>query len=157
LPEVPQTDLKSSKDGKFIEMLAAKIISIGLLILLFLAIYRSARRQKTHPQMRASEKLMTSFMDAVQDLSQGKGDAYEILKEAFPKHEQAYLQFRSRMGGRACKRFDEVWLDYFCSGNGNPTPFRDQYFAGGDELLAKEKRHLALRRIKRILSFAKSH
>ena len=138
-------------------MFAVKILSILFLLLLFFAIYRSARREKTHPRMRAAQKFITSFIDAVQDLSQGKGDAYELLKETFPKHEKAYLDFRSRMKGRSRKLFDEAWKDYYCSGNGNPIPFRDQYFAGGDELLAKEKRQLALQRIKRILSFAKSN
>ena len=149
--------MKSSKDGEFIEMLAVKIISVVFLILLFLAVYRSARRQKTHPRMRASEKLISSFIDAVQDLSQGKGDAYELLKEAFPRHEKAYLEFRPRLRGRSLKHFDEAWKDYYCSGNGNLTPFRNRYFAGGNDLLAKEKRQLALQRIKRILSFANSN
>lgn len=136
-------------------MLAVKILAIGFLLLLFYAIYRSARRQKTHPRMRASQKFITSFIDAVQDLSQGKGDAHLMLKEAFPKHEKAYLDFRPRMKGHSRKLFGEAWKDYYCSGNGNPTPFRAQYFAGGDELLAKEKRQLAVRKIKRLLSFAK--
>ena len=137
-------------------MLAAKIFSIGILILLFFAIYRSARRQKTHPRMRASQKFIASFIDAVQDLSQGKGDAYDLLKEAFPKHEKAYLAFRPRMKGRSRRLLDEAWKDYYGSDNGNPAPFRDQYSAGGNELLAKEKRRLALQRIKRILAFAKT-
>mgnify|MGYP000651633810 CR=1 FL=1 len=137
-------------------MLAVKILSLGILIFLFLAIYRSARRQKNHPRMRAAQKFITSFIDEVQDLSQGKGDAYEILKEAFPKHEKAYLEFRMRLRGRSRKHLDEAWRDYYCSGNGNPAPFQDQYSAGGDDRLAKEKRQKALRKIKRILSFANS-
>jgi hypothetical protein len=60
------------------------------------------------------------------------------------------------MKGRSRRLLDEAWKDYYGSDNGNPAPFRDQYFAGGDDLLAKEKRQLALRKIKRILSFAKS-
>jgi hypothetical protein len=138
-------------------MLAVKIVSILFLMLLFFAIYRSARRQKTHPQMRASEKLITSFIDAVQDLSQGKGDAYELLKEAFPGHEKAYLEFRSRLRGHRRKQFDAAWKEYYYSGNGTSPSFRDQYFAAGDAFLAKEKRKVALQRIKRILSFAKSN
>ena len=137
-------------------MLAVKILSLGILIFLFLAIYRSARKQKTHPRMRASQKFITSFIDAVQDLSQGNGDAYLMLKEAFPKHEKAYLDFRPRMKGRSRKLLDEAWKDYYGSDNGNPMPLRDQYSAGGNELLAKEKRRLALQRIKRILAFAKT-
>ena len=148
--------MKAARVG-ILPMLAVKILSLGILIFLFLVIYRSARRQKTHPRMRASQKFITSFIDAVQDLSQGNGDAYLMLKEAFPKHEKAYLEFRSRMKGRSRKLFDEAWKDYYCSGNGNPTPFRNRYFAGGNDLLAKEKRQLALQRIKRILSFANSN
>ena len=105
--------------------------------------------------MRVSQKFIAAFIEAVQDLSQGKGDAYAWLKEAFPKHEKAYLQFRSRINGRSRKRFDEAWKDYYCFYNGNPTPFSEPYFAGGNEILAKENRLLALQRIKRILSFAK--
>jgi hypothetical protein len=62
--------------------------------------------------------------------------------------------FFRECGGRSRIRFDEAWKDYYCFGNGNPTPFPEQYFAGGNEVLAKEKRQLAIRRIKRLLSFA---
>jgi len=137
-------------------MLAVKILSLGILIFLFLVIYRAARRQKTHPRMRAAQKFITSFMDAVQDLSQGNGDAYELLKGAFPRHEKAYLEFRSRINWLFRKGFDEAWKDYCCSSNGNRTPFRDQYFAGGNETIAAKKRQLALQKIRRILSFAKN-
>lgn len=149
--------MKSTKDWELAEMFAVKILSILFLILLFFAAYRSARRQKSHPQMRVAEIFLTSFIDAVQDLSQGKGDAYEMLKDDFPRHEKAYLEFRSRLRGRSRKHFDEAWKDYYCSGNGNPARFREQYSAGGDNLVAQEKRQLALRRIKRILSFARTN
>jgi hypothetical protein len=37
------------------------------------------------------------------------------------------------------------------------SPFPEQYFAGGNKVLAKGNRLLVLQRIKRILSFAKSN
>jgi hypothetical protein len=73
--------------------------SVAVLIFLFAAVYRAARRQKTDPGRRATQKFIAAFIDAVQDLSQGKGDTYELLREAFPKRENAYLQFLSRMRG----------------------------------------------------------
>jgi hypothetical protein len=137
-------------------MFAVKILSILFLLLLFFAIYRSARREKTHPRMRAAQKFITSFIDAVQDLSQGKGDAYEMLKDAFPKHQKAYLEFRSRLKGRSRKHFDEAWKEYSCSGNGHPLSFLEQYFAGGNETAAREKRQLAALRIKRLIGYAQN-
>ena len=73
--------------------------------------------------MGASQKFITSFIDAFQDLSQGKGDAYDLLKEAFPKHERAYLDFRPRMKGRSRRLFDEAWKDYYGPTTETPRHF----------------------------------
>jgi hypothetical protein len=92
-------------------------------------------------------------MEEIQNLSQGKGDAFEFLSDAIPAHERAYLQYRSFLKGKSLQQFDEAWRDYLGEGQGNFQSFREQYFAAGNILLAMEKRHLALKRITNLISF----
>jgi len=132
-----------------------KIISLAGLLVIFSKIYLSIRRNKDKPKRHAAEKLFEAFIDEIQDLSIGKGDAYEILKQAFPKHEMAYIKFRPYLRGKVLRQFDEAWRDYYCRNQENPEEFLKQYFASENEAMAKEKRQLALKKILKILSFAK--
>jgi hypothetical protein len=132
------------------------ILSWAALLFLLIWIYRTIRKNKRRPFFLAGEKFEEAFIDEVQDLSQGKGDAFECLKSAFPGHEKAYLQFRTFLKGRTLQRFDESWQVYYCYSKENPRPYPEQYFAAGNIELAKEKRALALRRIGRLLSFARN-
>ena len=119
-------------------------------------IYHSIRENRRRPWLRAAEKFSEAFIDEVQDLSQGKGDAYEFLRSAFPQHEIAYLQFRTRLKGRTLQQFDDAWREYYCFSKETPRPFPEQYFADGNIEIAKGKRALALKRIKILLSFAEN-
>jgi len=137
------------------EMDIVKIISLAGLLVIFSKIYLSIKRNKYKPKRHAAEKLFEAFIDEIQDLSIGKGDAYEILKQAFPKHEMAYIKFRPHLRGKVLRQFDEAWRDYCCRNQENPQAFLEQYFAPGNETMAKEKRLLALKRILKIISFAR--
>jgi hypothetical protein len=132
------------------------IPSVGLLIILS-GIYLSIMRNRRKPFFLASRRFREAFIDEIQDLSQGKGDAFEILRRSTPEQEEAYLQFRAFLQGKALRRFDEAWREYHGFGGENLHPFPEQYSAAGNIALAKEKRALALRRIQNLCSFAKTH
>jgi len=134
-------------------MLAKAIIFGGLFIIIVGLLY-SIRRDKRNPRFRASEKFFQAFNDEINNLSQGKGDAGEFLKNAGHKHKIAYMDFRRRLKGKKLSQFDEAWGEYFCCREENSLPFPEQYSAGGNLTLAREKRELALRRIRNLLSFA---
>jgi hypothetical protein len=108
------------------------------------------------PLFRAGERFEEAFIEAVQDLSQGKEDVLEFLKEAFPQHEEAYLKFRTYLKGRTLQQFDEAWREYYCYSHEDPRPCREQYIAGENIELAKEKRALALKRIAKLLALARN-
>jgi hypothetical protein len=136
-------------------MQTERIIPLAGLLLILIRIYLSIKKNRQRPRLLAAEKFLEAFIDEVQDLSQGKGDAFEFLKSAFPGHEKAYLKFRTYLKGKTLQQFDEAWREYYCYSKENPRPFPEQYFAAGNIALAKEKRALALRRIRNLLSFAK--
>ena len=136
--------------------LRTTICILGLL-LIFFGVSSSIRRARRKPLVRAGEKFSEFFREEIQDLCQGKGDAYEFLKSAFAKEERAYLQFRTQLKGKTLQQFDEAWREYYWHDKTDPHPFPEQYFAAGDPALAEEKRHLALRRIKKLLSFVKKY
>ncbi len=60
----------------------------------------SIRRNGNTPRRHAAERLFEAFKEEIQDLSLGTKDAYQILKQAFPKHERAYTQFRPYVKGK---------------------------------------------------------
>jgi hypothetical protein len=130
------------------------ISSAGILIILS-GIYLSIMRNRRKFFFLASRRFREAFIDQIQDLSQGKGDAFEILRRSSPKQEKAYLRFRAFLQGKALRRFDEAWREYHGYGGENPHPFPEQYSAAANFALAKEKRALALRRIQNLFSFAK--
>jgi uncharacterized protein YozE (UPF0346 family) len=141
------------KKEKGTGMDSMRVISLAGLTMIIFGVCLSIRRNWNLPRRHAAERLFEAFKEEVQDLSLGTKDAYEILKRAFPKHEKAYTQFRSYLNGKVLQKFDEAWREYSCGGEENSTPpSLDQYIAGGDQTLARERRQLALRRILRFLS-----
>lgn len=104
------------------------------------------------PRRHAAERLFEAFKEEIQGLQYGKGDPYEILKEALPRHENAYLHFRPHLNGKVLQKFDEAWREYSCGRGKNSLPSLEQYFSGGNQTLAQEKRQMALRKILRFLA-----
>jgi hypothetical protein len=121
--------------------------SVGILIILS-RIYLSIMRNRRKPYHLAARRFREAFIDEIHDLSQGKGDAFEILRRSSRKQENAYLQFRAFLQGRALRRFDEAWREYHGFGGENLHSFPEQYSAAGNVALA-------LRRIQNLFSFAK--
>jgi hypothetical protein len=129
-----------------------RVFSLAGLTMIFFWVYVSIRRNWNLPRRHAAERLFEAFKEEVQDLSLGTKDAHEILKQAFPKHEKAYTQFRSYLNGKVLQKFDEAWREYSCGREEDSTPSLEQYITGGNQTLAQERRRLALRRIFRFLS-----
>ncbi len=134
-------------------MLIRTIIFFGL-FLLVVSLFHSIRSDKRNPRFRASEKFHQALNDEISNLSQGKGDASAFLKNAFHKHENAYLDFRPYLSGKKLKQFDEAWKEYSGWSGEKTFRFPEQYSANGNWALAGEKRALALRRIRNLISFA---
>ncbi len=128
------------------------VISLAGLSMIFFWVCLSIRRNGNTPRRHAAERLFEAFKEEIQDLSLGTKDAYQILKQAFPKHERAYTQFRPYVKGKVLRKFDEAWREYSYGRGENFSPSLEQYFAGGDQTLAQEKRKLALQKILRFLS-----
>jgi hypothetical protein len=127
-------------------------LSLVVLLVIFLRVYLNIRKTRNRPRLLAAEKLSEAFREEMQDLSQGSGDAFEFLRNAFSKHEKAYLTFRPRLKGKSLEKFDQAWWEY---SNGGPQSFLEPYSAAGNMALAKDKRALALSRIRKLLSFAR--
>jgi hypothetical protein len=146
---------KSADRLGFFAMDLRMTISIVGLLSIFSYVSLSVRRNWRKPRLDAGEKFSEFFREEIKNLSQPKGDAYELLKFAFFKEEKAYLEFRARLKGKPLRQFDEAWKEYYCRDKKDPYPFPEQYFAAGDPAMAEEKRHLALRRIKKLLFLAR--
>jgi hypothetical protein len=131
------------------------VVSSTGLAIIFTWIYFSIAKNRRKTFYLAAKKFRIAFTDGIHDLSQGKGDAFEILRRSSREQEKAYIQFRAFLQGKALRRFDEAWREYHGYGGENPHPFLEQYSAAGNVGLAKEKRSLALRRIQNLFSFAK--
>jgi len=133
-------------------VLIKTIIFLGL-FLIIIRLFHSIRSDRRNPRFRAAEKFYQAFNDEINDLSQGKGDACAFLKNAFHNHENAYIDFRPHLRGKKLKKFDEAWREYSGCSKENPFRFPEQYSAGENCALGREKRALALGRIRNLLSF----
>jgi hypothetical protein len=134
------------------KMDTTRIISLAGLSMIFFWVYLSIRRNRNMPRRHGAERLFEAFKEEIQGLQDGQADAHEILQKALPRHENAYLHFRPHLNGRILRQFDEAWREYSCGREENSPPSLEQYFGGGNQTLAQERRQLALRRILRFLS-----
>jgi hypothetical protein len=134
-----------------------RMISLAGLTMIFFWIYLSIRRNRNLPKRHAAERLFEAFKDEIQGLSSGKRDAYEILKQAFPRHESAYLHFRPHLNGKVLQKFDEAWREYTCGVEDQSPSFPKENSAPGKEALLEESRKLALRKILALLSLARKY
>jgi len=134
-----------------------RIISLAGLSMIFFWIYLSIRRNRNIPKRHAAERLFEAFKDEIQGLSDGRGDAYEILKKALPRHENAYLHFRPHLNGKVLRQFDEAWQEYSCRGEDRSPSFLEQYSAAGNDTAAREPRQLALKKILTLLALARKY
>ena len=134
-----------------------RMISLVVLSMIFFWIYLSIRRNRGLPRRHAAERLFAAFKDEIQDLANGKRDAYEILKQALPRHESAYLHFRPHLNGKVLREFDHAWRDYSCGVQDQSSSFPKENSAPGNEAGVEESRKLALRKILALLSLARKY
>jgi hypothetical protein len=142
----------SGERGKGMGIDSIRVIALAGLTMIFFWVCLSIRRNGNKPRRHAAERLFEAFKEEIQDLSLGTKDAYQILTQAFPKHEKAYTQFRPFVKGRILRKFDEAWRDYSRGPGKNSPPSLERYFAGQNPNMARERRQLALRKILRFLS-----
>jgi hypothetical protein len=134
-----------------------RVISLAGLTMIFFWIYLSIRRNRDLPRRRAAERLFEAFKDEIQVLSNGNGNISHLLKEAFPRHESAYLHFRPHLKGKALRKYDEAWKEYCRGRNETSSPSVELYSIGANQTLAQERQQLALRQIMRFLSSARMY
>jgi hypothetical protein len=134
------------------KMDATRIISLTGLMMIFFWVYLSIRRNRNLPKCHAAERLFEAFKEEIQDLSNGKGNTSGMLKEAFPRHESAYLHFRPYLNGKVLRKYDEAWKEYCRGLNETFSPSAEPYSIGGTQTLDRERQQLALRQILRFLS-----
>jgi hypothetical protein len=134
-----------------------RMVSMTGLSEIFLGIYPSIRRNRDTPKSHAADRLAEAFKEEIQDLSLGKGDAYEILKEAFPKHEKAYLQFRPYLNRRDLRKFDKAWKKYSCRRQEKAQTILAEIFPEGSKSVTYERQQIALEEILEFLSLARKY
>jgi hypothetical protein len=139
------------------KMDTTRMISTGGLSMIFSGIYLSVRRHRDIPKRHAADRLMEAFKDEIQDLNQGKGDACAILKQAFPKHEQAYLQFRRYLSPSDRRNFDEAWREYSGRCQEKTQTILTEIFPEDSKSVAHVRRQLALEEILEFLSWVRKY
>jgi hypothetical protein len=134
-----------------------RMISMGGLSTIFSGIYLSVRRNRDIPKRHAADRLVEAFKDEIQDLTLGKGDGFEILKQAFPKHEKAYLQFRLYLNPNDLRKFDEAWREYSGRCQEKTQTILTDIFPEESKSVAHVRRQLALEEILEFLSLARKY
>ncbi len=86
-------------------------------------------------------------------LEQDNGsDPYDVLQEAFPRHQAAANEFRFHLSESKKKQFDQAWREYCYDDQGLDIPYLEQYSRDlGSVGLAKENRQIAIDRINSVL------
>ena len=133
------------------------MISMAGLSMIFLGIYLSIRKNRDIPKHHAADQLVEAFKEEIQDLNLGKGDASEILKQAFPKHEKAYLQFRPYLNRKDLRKFDEAWREYSCRCQEKAQTILAEIFPENSRSVAHERQQLALEEILEFLALARKY
>jgi hypothetical protein len=134
-----------------------RLIPLAGLSMIFFWIGLSVRRNRNIPRCHAAERLFEAFKDEIQGLGLGTIDPYKILEQAFPKHEKAYIHFRTYLNGKVLREFDAAWSEYCRWREENPLQSLEPYFTGGNQALAQERQQLALRKVLRFLSSARRY
>ena len=150
----------------FGELSLASLVSllIGTFLTHILTKQRSHHDRRAERFNAASEELRKAFESEIAVLRSNApvepGSAYDLLKEAFPKHERAIYGFRNVLDTKQQNRYDAAWKQYFYPEGVNiilpelevRTYMLAQYIGINDEEEA-EKRQSAIKRIEAIMSF----
>lgn len=138
---------------------------IGIILTHFLTKQRSQHDRRASRFNAASEELRKAFESEIAALRSNApavpGSAYDLLKEAFPKHERAIYCFRNMLDTKQQDRYDAAWKQYFYPEGVNiivpelevRTYMLAQYIGINDEEEV-EKRQSAIERLEAIMSFA---
>jgi hypothetical protein len=136
---------------------SVRILSVFGLAIIGLKIYLSVKRERNKPRHRAAERFLETFLDEIRDLNEGRREAAEILRPAFPKHEKAYNQFRHHLNGKSLRKLDDAWKGYSRRRLEDSQSRWEPYSPAGNGTTLDEKRRLALGEMLHFLSSAKKY
>ncbi|MDO8905870.1 hypothetical protein [Hydrogenophaga sp.] len=138
---------------------------IGAILTHLLAKQRSHQDRRAARFNAASEELRKAFVSEIATLRSNvpaePGSGYDLLKEAFPKHERAIYSLRNMLNGNQRDQYDEAWRQYFYPEGVNiilpelevKTYMLAQYI-GINHKDEVEKRQIAIQRLEALMSFA---
>ena len=128
---------------------------VGALLLSVFNHWLAKSRSKKDRMASTSRDLRAAFADELSKLGNAPDNAFDILKDAYSKHEKAGLEFAHFLPCSAKQRFLQAWETYRCHPKNPGVPFLEQYSKHlGDVSLAARNRALAIERINRVVSFA---
>jgi hypothetical protein len=122
----------------------------GTVVGAVLTYFFSVNLSKKEGLRRAGRELREAFHKELVTLEQDKeSNPYDVLQEAFSRHQAAVREFRFHLSESKKKKFDRAWREYCCDDQGL---YLEQYshHQGGMEL-AEKNRQLAIDRINTIL------
>lgn len=112
-------------------------------------------RGKKNRMVSASRELRAAFADELSKLANVPDNAFDILRDAYPKHEKAVSEFAHFLSPSARQSFLGAWETYRCHPRNLGGPFLEQYSKHlGDVNLAARNKTLAIERINQVLAFA---
>lgn len=149
------------------ELFLASLASllIGSILTHFLTKQRSHQDRRAARFNAASEELRKAFEREIAALRSNApaepGSTYDLLKEAFPKHERAIYAFRNVLDKKQQNLYDAAWKQYFYPEGVNlivpelevRTYMLAQYIGLHNEEEV-EKRQSVVQRLEAIMSFA---
>jgi hypothetical protein len=129
---------------------------IGGLFGLFIVHYLTKRRERTKYFREASRRFRETFSEEIVRLQSGNEDAHKVLKNMFPKYQQAKIDFEYYLSNKQKNELKQAWNDFCCQRVSEiEVPFWEQYFDGGSLSKRQELNKIALERIEKLLSYAK--
>ncbi|KAB2833749.1 MAG: hypothetical protein F9K48_07770 [Candidatus Brocadia sp.] len=106
----------------------------------------------------SAANLRRAFLDELLKLEAGENiDTYNILAPALNKHQAAVFEFRQILSSTKSAAFDTAWKEYYYGTEQQEIPFLEQYADLGNLNKRKIYRHLAIDRIRTILSFTEKN
>lgn len=133
------------------------MISLVGLAMIFLWVCLSMRKNRNLPRRHAAQRLLEVFQDEIRGLNYGQEDVSELLARARPRHEKAYLEFRSYLKGKELREFDRAWLEYSSWIKEKPKTILAEIFPEGSATVVYERRQLCLDGISEFLSVPRKY
>lgn len=114
-------------------------------------------RWKREYLQRAKDQFREELESDLVELHDLQKEPYEVLNSAIKRHVLAKARFERYLKGRELQGFSAAWDEYYFidAGGGHKIPFMEQYFSAGSNDKRAEMRATAIRRIEKLISYAK--